>query len=77
VQPAHEIAVALDKLQADKGLDIDIHVDGASRGFGVLVDPRPVTAPPLRTVPSLRAGPRRRPLMCEGSTVIRSPELGR
>lgn len=27
------LAEALDKLQADKGLDIDIHVDGASGGF--------------------------------------------
>ena len=28
-----EMSKALDKLQADTGLDIDIHVDGASGGF--------------------------------------------
>ena len=32
-EPVAEIAAALDKLQADRGLDIPIHVDGASGGF--------------------------------------------
>jgi glutamate decarboxylase len=32
-EPVQEIAQALDQLQADTGLDIDIHVDGASGGF--------------------------------------------
>jgi len=32
-EPVKEIADALDKLQADTGLDIPIHVDGASGGF--------------------------------------------
>jgi glutamate decarboxylase len=32
-EPVEEMAKALDKLQADTGLDIDIHVDGASGGF--------------------------------------------
>ena len=32
-EPVREIAQALDQLQADKGLDIDIHVDGASGAF--------------------------------------------
>ena len=32
-EPVAEMAAALDKLQADTGLDIDIHVDGASGGF--------------------------------------------
>ena len=32
-EPVEEMANALDKLQADTGLDIDIHVDGASGGF--------------------------------------------
>jgi glutamate decarboxylase len=32
-EPVAEIAAALDKLQADKGLDIPMHVDGASGGF--------------------------------------------
>jgi glutamate decarboxylase len=32
-EPVAEIAAALDKLQADTGLDIPIHVDGASGGF--------------------------------------------
>ena len=32
-EPVEEISKALDKLQADTGLDIDIHVDGASGGF--------------------------------------------
>src|SRR6201995_1078790 len=29
-EPVQHLAAALDKLQADKGLDVDIHVDGAS-----------------------------------------------
>ena len=32
-EPVEELSAALDKLQADTGLDIDIHVDGASGGF--------------------------------------------
>ena len=32
-EPVEEMAKALDQLQADTGLDIDIHVDGASGGF--------------------------------------------
>ena len=32
-EPVEEMSKALDKLQADTGLDIDIHVDGASGGF--------------------------------------------
>ncbi|HEY4947858.1 MAG TPA: glutamate decarboxylase [Acidimicrobiales bacterium] len=32
-EPVAELAAALDKLQADTGLDIDIHVDGASGAF--------------------------------------------
>jgi glutamate decarboxylase len=32
-EPVEAISQALDKLQADTGLDIDIHVDGASGGF--------------------------------------------
>jgi glutamate decarboxylase len=32
-EPVEAISKALDKLQADTGLDIDIHVDGASGGF--------------------------------------------
>jgi glutamate decarboxylase len=32
-EPVAEIAAALDKLQAETGLDIPIHVDGASGGF--------------------------------------------
>jgi glutamate decarboxylase len=32
-EPVAEIAAALDKLQEDKGLDIPLHVDGASGGF--------------------------------------------
>ncbi len=32
-EPVKPLADALDKLQAEKGLDIDIHVDGASGGF--------------------------------------------
>jgi len=32
-EPVADMAAALDKLHADTGLDIDIHVDGASGGF--------------------------------------------
>jgi len=32
-EPVHEISIALDKLQAGTGLDIPIHVDGASGAF--------------------------------------------
>jgi glutamate decarboxylase len=32
-EPVKEMADALDRLQAETGLDIDIHVDGASGGF--------------------------------------------
>jgi len=32
-EPVAELSAALDKLQADTGLDIDIHVDAASGGF--------------------------------------------
>jgi glutamate decarboxylase len=32
-EPVHEISMALDKLQAETGLDIPIHVDGASGAF--------------------------------------------
>src|SRR5215475_1398259 len=32
-EPVEDMAKALDQLQADTGLDIDIHVDGASGGF--------------------------------------------
>src|SRR5262249_11439300 len=32
-EPVEEMAKALDQLQADTGLDVDIHVDGASGGF--------------------------------------------
>ena len=39
-EPVKEIADALDKLQEEKGLDIPIHVDGASGGFlAPFVDP--------------------------------------
>nr|WP_321502211.1 glutamate decarboxylase [uncultured Dethiosulfovibrio sp.] len=39
-EPVKEISDALDKLQADTGLDIPIHVDGASGGFlAPFVDP--------------------------------------
>ena len=32
-EPVEELSAALDQLQADTGLDVDIHVDGASGGF--------------------------------------------
>src|SRR6202023_2226718 len=32
-EPGKAMAAALDKLQADTGLDVDIHVDAASGGF--------------------------------------------
>jgi glutamate decarboxylase len=32
-EPVEDIASALDKLESDKGLDIPVHVDGASGGF--------------------------------------------
>jgi glutamate decarboxylase len=32
-EPVAEISAALDRLQADKGLDVPVHVDGASGGF--------------------------------------------
>jgi glutamate decarboxylase len=32
-EPVAELAAALDQLQADTGLDIDVHVDGASGAF--------------------------------------------
>jgi glutamate decarboxylase len=32
-EPVHELSEALDKLQEDTGLDVDIHVDGASGAF--------------------------------------------
>jgi glutamate decarboxylase len=32
-EPVEELAAALDRLQADTGLDVDIHVDGASGAF--------------------------------------------
>ena len=32
-EPVQEIAAALDRLQAETGLDVDIHVDAASGGF--------------------------------------------
>ncbi len=32
-EPVHEISMALDKLQAETGLDIPVHVDGASGAF--------------------------------------------
>jgi glutamate decarboxylase len=32
-EPVQEIAAALDQLQADTGLDVDIHIDAASGGF--------------------------------------------
>jgi glutamate decarboxylase len=32
-EPVKEIAAALDQLQEDKGLDVPVHVDGASGGF--------------------------------------------
>ena len=39
-EPVAEIAAALDRLQADTGLDIPLHVDGASGGFiAPFVDP--------------------------------------
>jgi glutamate decarboxylase len=39
-EPVKEIADALDKLQADKGIDIPLHVDGASGGFvAPFIDP--------------------------------------
>src|SRR3954449_10179661 len=39
-EPVAEIAAALDKLQADNGLDIPMHVDGASGGFvAPFIDP--------------------------------------
>ena len=39
-EPVQELSEALDQLQADTGLDVDIHVDGASGGF-----PAPFCAP--------------------------------
>ena len=41
-EPVEEIAAALDALQAERGLDVPIHVDGASGGFLA-----PFTAPEL------------------------------
>jgi glutamate decarboxylase len=41
-EPVLELAEALDKLQEDTGLDVDIHVDGASGAFLA-----PFCAPPL------------------------------
>jgi glutamate decarboxylase len=39
-EPVAEIAAALDRLQADRGLDVPIHVDAASGGFvAPFVDP--------------------------------------
>src|SRR6185436_10246272 len=39
-EPVREIAAALDKLQADTGLDVPMHVDGASGGFvAPFIDP--------------------------------------
>jgi glutamate decarboxylase len=39
-EPVAEIAAALDKLQADTGLDVPMHVDGASGGFvAPFIDP--------------------------------------
>jgi glutamate decarboxylase len=39
-EPVEEVSKALDKLQADTGLDVPIHVDGASGGFiAPFVDP--------------------------------------
>jgi glutamate decarboxylase len=32
-EPVHEISIALDKLQSETGLDVPIHVDGASGAF--------------------------------------------
>jgi glutamate decarboxylase len=32
-EPVKEIALALDRLQSDRGIDVPIHVDGASGGF--------------------------------------------
>ena len=32
-EPVHEISAALDRLQAERQLDVPIHVDGASGGF--------------------------------------------
>ena len=32
-EPVHELSEALDQLEKDKGLDIDLHVDAASGGF--------------------------------------------
>ena len=32
-EPVHQISMALDNLQADTGLDVPIHVDGASGAF--------------------------------------------
>ncbi len=32
-EPVHEIAVALDTLQAERGIDVPLHVDAASGGF--------------------------------------------
>jgi glutamate decarboxylase len=41
-EPVQEVSTALDRLQADSGLDVPIHVDGASGGFLA-----PFTAPEL------------------------------
>ena len=39
-EPVEEISDALDQLQADKGIDVPIHVDGASGGFiAPFIDP--------------------------------------
>jgi glutamate decarboxylase len=39
-EPVQEIAAALDRLQADRGVDVPLHVDGASGGFiAPFVDP--------------------------------------
>jgi glutamate decarboxylase len=65
-EPVLELAQALDKLQEDTGLDIDIHVDGASGP--VLRAGRPLGLPGApgqvdqHLGPQVRAGPARRRL---------------
>ena len=62
-EPVAEIAAALDELQARTGLDVPIHVDGASGGFvAPFLDARPgVGLPPAARPVDQRLGPQVRP----------------
>ncbi len=75
-EPVKALADALDQLQADTGLDIDIHVDGASGGVPrSVLRARPGVGLPAATGevdqhlgPQVRAGPARRGLGRSGVT---------